>query len=78
VARANPNATVAKNVRALRHKRGISQEQLAELSGLHRTYIGAIEREERNVTLVTLEQVASALGVSCAALLTPVRHKRVK
>jgi transcriptional regulator with XRE-family HTH domain len=77
MARANPNATVAKNVRALRHERGISQEHLAELSGLHRTYIGAIEREERNVTLIT-EQVASALGVSCAALLTPIRHKREK
>ncbi len=75
MARENPNDIVASNLRALRKTRGMSQERLAELSDLHRTYIGAIERGERNVTLDTLEQIAHALGISCAALLTPLRHK---
>jgi len=75
VARENPNEIVASNIRALRKNRGISQERLAELSDLHRTYIGAIERGERNVTIDTLDQIANALGVSCGELLTPPQHK---
>ncbi|MEH2199640.1 helix-turn-helix domain-containing protein [Nostoc sp.] len=43
---------------------GISQEDLAERCGLHRTYVGAIERSERNITLQTLERLAESLGVS--------------
>lgn len=50
---------------------GISQEELATLCGLHRTYIGSVERGERNVTLSTLEVLASTLGVSVPDLLTP-------
>ena len=41
------------------------------MCGLHRTYIGSIEREERNVTLSTLEVIAEALGISVTELLTP-------
>jgi len=78
MARENPNALVAANVRRLRRQQGMSQEKLAEVAGLHRTYIGAIERGERNVTLNTLQQVAEALDVSCAALLTVIQHKRLK
>ena len=47
-----------------------SQEELAELCGLHRTYIGSVERHERNVTLSTLEVLASTLGVTVSELLT--------
>jgi len=65
----NPNKIVAVNVRRLRARHKISQEKLADLSGIHRTYIGAVERGERNVTLGTLQRIADALGVSCADLL---------
>ena len=65
----------ASNVRTLRHTKGVSQEQLALTCGLHRTYIGSVERGERNVTLSTLEVLASALGVSVPQLLTPPRKR---
>jgi transcriptional regulator with XRE-family HTH domain len=69
---------LAENVRGLRSKLGVSQEELADLCGLHRTYVGAIERAERNVTLSTLEVFSKALGVSVADLLTsyPERHDK--
>jgi len=53
---------VAENIRLKRQSMGLSQEALADLCGLHRTYIGAIERGERNVTINTLAKVASALN----------------
>lgn len=58
------NQVVALNLRRLRKELGISQEDLAEKCGLHRTYVGAIERSERNITLQTLEKIADSLGVS--------------
>ncbi|WRY36062.1 helix-turn-helix transcriptional regulator (plasmid) [Thioclava litoralis] len=63
--------TLADNVRRLRHTQGLSQEELADLCGIHRTYIGSVERCERNVTLSTMELLATALGVSVIDLLTP-------
>lgn len=50
-----------RNVRTARTKLGISQEALAELCGLHRTYVGSVERGERNITLVNAERIARAL-----------------
>jgi len=50
-------------VAARRRTLGISQEELADRCGLHRTYIGGIERAERNITIATLEQLAEGLGV---------------
>ncbi|MBI5918557.1 MAG: helix-turn-helix transcriptional regulator [Nitrosomonadales bacterium] len=64
-------ATLAENVRAYRKDHGLSQEELADLCELHRTYIGSVEREERNVSLSTLEVLAKALGISVPELLTP-------
>lgn len=55
--------TVAVNVRSLRKSRGLSQEAFADLCGLHRTYVGAIERAERNVSLDNLFRLAAALGI---------------
>lgn len=56
-------------VRGLRNERGVSQERLAELAGLHRTYVGDVERGERNVSLVNIQRLARALGVRMADLL---------
>lgn len=61
---------LAYNVRSYRRQKNLSQEELADLCGLHRTYIGSIERSERNATLSTLEALASALDVSVPDLLT--------
>jgi transcriptional regulator with XRE-family HTH domain len=60
---------LSKNLRAARTCRGLSQEALAQSSGLHRTYVGSIERGERNVTLLTLQRIASALEVDPLELL---------
>lgn len=50
------------NVRYFRNSKGISQEILADISGLHRTYIGAVERGERNITLINAEKIANSLN----------------
>lgn len=55
--------TASFNIKQKRLVRGWSQEELANRCGLHRTYIGAVERGERNITLATLERIADALGV---------------
>jgi len=56
-------------IRLLRERAGLSQEEFAEKVGIHRTYIGGIERGERNPTLLTICRLASALGVSPKRLL---------
>lgn len=57
-----------KRMRQLREARGLSQEAFAEKCGLHRTYVGGIERGERNVSLKNIVLVAKALDVSPSAL----------
>lgn len=61
---------LARNLRAKRADLGISQEELADRAGLHRTYVGAIERAERNVSIDNIEKLAAAVGSTVAALLT--------
>ena len=61
---------LAENIRAYRIAENISQEELADICNLHRTYIGSVERGERNVTLSTLETLSAALKVSVPQLLT--------
>ena len=63
------HAVIAGNVRALRKGKKLSQEALADLCGYHRTYVGMIERGERNITIATLEALAGALGVDPRVLL---------
>ena len=58
-----------KIVRHLRTEAGLSQEGLASRAGIHRTYIGGIERGERNPTLMTIHRLAIALGVRPSQLL---------
>lgn len=61
---------VGLNVRRLRHARGMSQEALAHEVDVHRTYIGGIERGERNLSLRSVERLAKAIGVEPIELLT--------
>lgn len=60
-------------IRELREDRGLSQEALASEVGLHRTYLGSVERGERNVSLNNIARVAAALGISAASLLERAR-----
>jgi transcriptional regulator with XRE-family HTH domain len=61
--------TVGRNLRAHREAQGLSQEAFADLVGVHRTYMGGLERGERNLTLRTLERMAERIGVEPVALL---------
>lgn len=56
-------------VRKLRQQQNLSQNQLADKSGLHRTYIGAVERGERNITIINADKIAQALSVKLSELL---------
>jgi transcriptional regulator with XRE-family HTH domain len=68
--RRDTHGIIHPNVRAHRATYGLSQDALADVCGLHRTYIGSVERCERNVTLSTLELLSVALKVSVPDLLT--------
>jgi transcriptional regulator with XRE-family HTH domain len=61
------------NIRQIRKVKGISQEQLADLASLHRTYIGSVERGERNISLENIVTLANALEVSPCELLKGIR-----
>ena len=64
------------NITIVREKRGLTQEKLAELAGLHRAYIGQIERGEKNIGLRNLEKIARALGVEARDLIdAPARNQ---
>lgn len=67
----NTLMVIAANVRQRRRALSISQEQFAERCGLHRTYVGAIERAERNITVRALDRLAATLACSVADLVTP-------
>lgn len=62
-------AVFAVNVRRQRLALGLSQEELAERAGVHRTYVGMLERSEKNVTIYNIERIAMALNVEPASLL---------
>ena len=64
------NKVFAKNLRKKRKEKNLSQEEVADLCELHRTYIGSVERGERNITLSTLERIAKALNIDVCELLT--------
>lgn len=64
-----------RHLQNLRKAQGLSQEELAERCGLHRTYIGGIERGERNVALLNILRIAAALNISPAGLLEGLDSK---
>ncbi|HEU5115016.1 MAG TPA: helix-turn-helix transcriptional regulator [Candidatus Paceibacterota bacterium] len=61
---------VGRKIRDERQKKGYSQERLGELANLHRTYIGMIERAEKNLTLTSVEKIAKALNKKVSDLLS--------
>jgi transcriptional regulator with XRE-family HTH domain len=63
--------TVGRNLRAHRRARGLSQEAFADVLEVHRTYMGGVERGERNLTLKAVERMAKQLGVEPLSLLLP-------
>jgi transcriptional regulator with XRE-family HTH domain len=62
---------LGENLRELRRVRGLSQEAFADILEVHRTYMGGVERGERNLTLRSVERIASRLGVDPLDLLDP-------
>ncbi len=65
----NVTELFSKNIYRLRIASGLSQEALASKANLHRTYIGAVERGERNITLLSADRIAKALDVPLSELL---------
>jgi transcriptional regulator with XRE-family HTH domain len=64
----------AENLRKARLAKEFSQEDLAELANLHRTYVGSVERAERNVSIDNMERLAAAVGVSLPSLLQEAKR----
>lgn len=64
-------ARLARNLLRIRREAGISQEELADRAGLHRTYVGHLERSQRNPSLENVERVALVLEVDVCDLLAP-------
>ena len=65
-----------KRLREVRERVGVSQEKLAEMSGLHRTYVSSVERGKRNISLLNIERLAGALEVPMAELMPDGKRKR--
>jgi transcriptional regulator with XRE-family HTH domain len=66
---------VGRNVKRIRQKKGLTQEQFAEISGFSQQYISGLERGQRNPTVVTLYELAMALGVSHMELVRPTSRE---
>jgi transcriptional regulator with XRE-family HTH domain len=68
-----PQKMLGIKIRELRLQQGISQESLADLTGLHRTYIGSVERGERNISLNNIIEIAKALKTTPSILLENIQ-----
>jgi transcriptional regulator with XRE-family HTH domain len=71
-AKVSARVRFAQRLRLQRLDRGLSQEELADQAGLHRTYIGSVERAERNISIDSMERLAQALGLDVSDLLAPL------
>ena len=69
-------ALVGRNVKRLRQRKGLTQEAFADVSGLSQQYISGLENGRRNPTVVTLHELASALGTAPMELIRPERKRR--
>jgi transcriptional regulator with XRE-family HTH domain len=69
---------VGRSLRAYREARGLSQEAFADVIGVHRTYMGGIERGERNLTLKSLERLAGRIRLDPLVLLDPERAAELR
>ena len=69
-----PRQILAQNLRRLRTSAGLSQEELADRAGIHRTYISSVERAQRNVSIDSLFKIAHGLEVSAQELVGPVSN----
>jgi len=67
---------VGRNVKRLREKKGLTQEQFAEISGFSQQYISSLERGRRNPTIITLYELSVALGVNYMDLFRPPKSPR--
>ena len=67
-----PKEKLGANIRMKREELGYSQEKLASVSGIHRTYMGSVERGERNISLENIVAISRALGCSVSELLKGV------
>jgi len=65
----NARRIFAQRLRQIRQIKGLSQEELADMAGLHRTYVGSVERSERNVSIDNMERLAKALEIDITELL---------
>ena len=70
----DPKKAFGERVRALRQAANLSQEELAEACGLHRTYVGAVERGERNISLLNIIALSRALRIKPSSLLEDVEQ----
>ncbi|WP_080404990.1 helix-turn-helix domain-containing protein [Burkholderia ubonensis] len=70
--RQDPKRIVAINLRRLRTASGLSQEELADRAGLHRTYVSSVERAQRNLSLENIFNLAAGLAVDARDLLAPL------
>ena len=71
---ADPRIALGRAIRKLRLKRGLSQEELADLATIHRTYIGDVERGTRNIALLNMVRVAHALGLPLSRLIAEMEQ----
>lgn len=74
----NIKKEIGQRIRSLRKRRGMTQEEMADNCGLHWTYIGGLERGERNPTLTTMQKIAGGLGISVQDLLDVPRESTIE